>query len=130
MARDPSKWDVSKGASKLNNVRDDVISAFRSGLALHKIGKLYDMSTNGVRKWLVSQGEYDREVKCALLECDIKFKFSPKKLYCCRKHTKRADARNQSQKKSNRSKIRARSAVTRALRDGKIVRPDKCSRCD
>lgn len=127
MPRDPRLWDLTAGASQLNEVREEVIDLFRGGMALAKLGARFGMVASGVQKWLRAQGEYDREVKCSLDECDAVYSFRPGKLYCTNLHARRANARVARLKFPE--KERARSALSQALYSGKIDRPKKCERC-
>jgi len=127
MPRDPRLWDLTPGASQLNDDRDDVIDLFRGGMALAKIGAKFGMVAAGVQKWLRAQGEYDRQVTCALEECDVIYPFRPGKLYCTNLHARRANARAVRHKFPE--KEQARSALSRALYSGQIDRPKKCERC-
>jgi len=128
MPRDPRQWDLTKGASKLNEHRDEVIDLFREGLSLAKIGARYGMVASGVMKWLRAAGEYDRVADCLLPECSERFTFRPRKLYCTNLHARRANARERYNK--DQPKNKARSAVTQAVSKGQLVRSEICERCE
>jgi hypothetical protein len=129
MPRDPSRWSTAPGASSLNASREEIIALFREGTSTAEISRRYGTGDTNVQRWLKAQGEYDRVVKCALEECAVEFPFRVGKFYCCRLHTKRADARNQSIKPENRLKIQARNRLNSALRSGIVERPSVCQRC-
>jgi hypothetical protein len=80
-----------------------------------------------VQNWLKKQGEYDREVKCSLEECDAVYAFRPGKLYCTNLHARRANARADYDKFPE--KRRARRALVQAVFSGQLERPKKCERC-
>ena len=129
MPRDPRQWDLTKGASKLNEHREEVITLFRDGLALAKIGARYGMSAMGIRNWIKKQGEYDRMISCGLSECDVTFHFSPGKLYCTNKHARRQNARDRASQPGEKEKTRARNKINYRIYKGRLERPTKCERC-
>lgn len=129
MERNPKLWNTRKGASILNEHHDEVIEAFRNRTPLAEIGSRYGMVATAVMNWLKKQGEYDRIVECELPECDETFPFRPRKRYCCRLHTKRANARERIERPGERQKARARLKLNYAVAIGKILRPTECERC-
>lgn len=129
MPRDPSQWDTSAGASKLNEHADDVVERFRRGETLVEIAGRYGMAASGVQKWLVGQGEYRRKVACTLPECEKTFPFRPRKLYCTNLHARRANARARNATADERKKNSARNKFKKALASGVSIRPDGCERC-
>ncbi len=129
MPRDPSQWNTAKGESKLNEVADEVIAAFREGQSLRAIGRTYSMSPTGIQKWLRAQGEYKETSVCGLPECDVEFPYRPKKLYCTNLHARRANARDRALTEEEQEKIRIRRRMIQAIRNGTVKRPDTCERC-
>jgi len=130
MSRSPDRWDTAAGESLLNDYEDEVVERFRAGESLKSLEERFGTRNTNVRRWLVAHGEYDRSVVCGIPECDVEFPVRPGKLYCCRLHTKRADARNQYAKPSNKQKNIARNRVSKALQTGKLERPPLCERCN
>lgn len=128
MPRNPT-WNLSAGASVLNEHHDELIALFRGGASTAELSRTFGTGATNIQKWLKAHGEYHRKVKCGLDECAVEFDFRPGKLYCCRLHTKRADTRNQAAKPENADKIKARNALNSALRSGALKRPDACERC-
>ena len=130
MPRSPDRWNTAACESLLNEHEDEVIKLFRDGESLASLGKRFGTRNTNVRKWLVLHGEYDRSVVCGLPECDVEFPVRPGKIYCCPLHTRRAVARNQYAKPSNKQKNIARNRISKALQRGKIIRPSLCERCN
>lgn len=128
MSRYPT-WDLTAGASSLNARREEIITLVRAGESVTEISRRFGTRNTNVARWLKANGEYDRLVKCQLDDCSAQFLFRPGKLYCCRTHTKRADARNQYAKPENALKNLARNAVRSAVRSGSLARPALCDRC-
>lgn len=121
----PRTW--STRGSELDARRDEVISAFHAGDSLAAIGARVGFRASGVQNWLRAQGEYDREVKCKLPECDAKFPFRPGKDYCTNFHARRGNARDRLPKDGPKNRIRSR--VSREIARGHLVRPSACERC-
>ncbi len=129
MPRDPRLWDLTKGASKLNAHRDEVLSLYWNRVSLAAIGARFGMAASGVLKWIRENGGNDRVVICELPECEQTFPFNLRQRYCSRLHVRRANARARNQRPEERQKNRARGKLHQAVYSGRVERPLHCERC-
>ena len=93
MSAKPGEWGTKAGSSFLNQYRDDIVAAVRRGESIPALAEHYGTAHTNMLKWLQTTELYKEDVKCALVECEVRFPFKPGKLCCSRKHIKRFNAR-------------------------------------